>query len=212
MFSAPQTAENIMEAIQIAVEQFFDVPRAADHGEYRGGDPHRRGADSDVLSLLFFCLWSDTGVCCTKRVCVSFLLCLCMNTGSPATSARCGFRRRLWSPVVIALSSAATTHPWAAAIRTASLRRISWLASCAIVSSMKSSSSKLEGSRSCRPKTRWTGENQECPTRRLSSAKVKSIFILRSWGFQTACFLECHEQGCQSRVTLPVVTDLETPW
>ena len=65
---------------------------------------------------------------------------LCMNTGSPATSARCGFRRRPWAAVVIARRSSATTHPWAAAVRVASLRRISWLASNAIVlGSMKSS-------------------------------------------------------------------------
>ena len=58
---------------------------------------------------------------------------LSVKTGSPATSARCGFRRRLWAAVVIALRSAATTHPWAAAIRMVSLRHISWLASCTIV-------------------------------------------------------------------------------
>ena len=47
---------------------------------------------------------------------------LWMNTGSPKTSARCGFQRRLWAVVVIALRSTATTHPWAAAILMASLR------------------------------------------------------------------------------------------
>ena len=46
-----------------------------------------------------------------------------MNTGPPTTSARCGFQRRLWAVVVIALRSAATTHPLAAAILMASLRR-----------------------------------------------------------------------------------------
>ena len=68
---------------------------------------------------------------------------------------------------------------------------------------MKSSSSKLEGSRSCRPKTRWPGENPARSTRRLSSANVEVdqliYFILRSRGFQTARFLECHfEQGSMS--------------
>ena len=57
------------------------------------------------------------------------------------------------------LRSAATTHPWAAAIRIASLR---------------------DGSRRCRPKTRWPGENPARPTRRLSSANVKSINSLTS--------------------------------
>ena len=46
-----------------------------------------------------------------------------MNTGRPTTSARCGFQHRPWAVVVIALRSAATTHPWAAAILMASLRR-----------------------------------------------------------------------------------------
>ena len=36
---------------------------------------------------------------------------LCMKTGSPATSTRCGFRCRLWDAVDIARRSAATTHP-----------------------------------------------------------------------------------------------------
>ena len=45
---------------------------------------------------------------------------------------------------------------------------------------MKSSSSKLDGSRSCRPKTRRPGENPARPTRRLSSANVKSINSLTS--------------------------------
>ena len=46
-----------------------------------------------------------------------------MNTGPPNTSARCGFQHRLCAVVVIALRSAATTHPWAADILMASLRR-----------------------------------------------------------------------------------------
>ena len=122
---------------------------------------------------------------------------LCMKTGSPATSARCGFRRRPWAAVVIALRSAATTHPWAAAIRIASLRRISLLASCAIVQgSMKSVSSKFEGSRSCRPKKSLAGRESGAPHTSIELCKREVdqliCFVLRSRGFQAACFLEGH--------------------
>ena len=45
----PQIMEKIMEAVQITVEQMFDVPRTTDHRENQGGDPTSRGADFDVL-------------------------------------------------------------------------------------------------------------------------------------------------------------------
>ena len=46
-FSIPQILEKIMAAIQLAVEQVFDVLRATDDGETHGRDPHRCGADFD---------------------------------------------------------------------------------------------------------------------------------------------------------------------
>ena len=75
---------------------------------------------------------------------------------------------------------------------------------------MKSSSSRLDGSRSCRPKTRSPGENPARPASiEFCKRKVNHLIdlSLRRRSFQTARFLECHfEQGSMS------LNDRILPW
>ena len=127
---------------------------------------------------------------------------LCMKTGSPATSTRWGFRLSTVGCCRHRTSVGGDYAPMGGC-HSHSLASPHFVRSVLSdhVGSMKSSSSRLDGSRSCRPKNSLTGRKSSTSHASIQLRKVNQLidFGLRRRSFQTARFFEFHfEQGSMS--------------